>query len=297
GGTEMGQGLHTKMLTVCAHELGVPKDRVRVMTTATDKVPNTSATAASSGSDLNGAAVRDACVAVRERMKLVAAELLGAPGPDSVRFQDGRVFVEGAQEHCVDFAQVALECWLRQISLSATGFYRTPGIAYDEAKGQGTPFYYFAYGASVLEVELNGLTGEHRLLRADILHDVGDSLIPSIDRGQVEGAFLQGYGWLTCEECLWDADGRATTVGPSTYKVPAVGEAPLDFRVELLPEAAQEGVIHGSKAVGEPPFIHGIAAITALRHAIQGFGEGEVTLELPASPEHLLRAIEAQRGD
>jgi xanthine dehydrogenase large subunit len=294
GGTEMGQGLHTKMLAVAAHELGVPVARIRVMTTATDKVPNTSATAASSGSDLNGAAVREACVTVRERMRAVAAAMLGVPG-DILRFEGGRVGVPGGLD--VAFADVARTAWVTQVSLSSTGYYRTPGIVYDRNAGKGTPFFYYAYGGAVVEVEVSGLTGEHRVLRADLLHDVGDPLIPSIDKGQVEGAFIQGLGWLTCEEVLFDAKGRCLTHGPSTYKIPAIGDTPADFRVKLLDRATQDGVIGGSKAVGEPPLMLAIGAVGALRYAISAFGARgkEVELKLPATPEAILRAVEEQR--
>ena len=292
GGTEMGQGLHTKMLTVCAHELGVPVDAIRIMTTATDKVPNTSATAASSGSDLNGQAVAAAASELRERMRPVAASLLELPPEDAaaLRFEGGAV-THPPTAKSVPFAKVATQAWVERVSLSATGFYATPGVGYDHATGSGTPFYYFAYGAVVCEVEVNGLTGEHRMLRADILHDVGTSLVPTIDRGQVEGGFVQGVGWLTCEEVLFRDDGTPVTTGPSTYKIPAIGDVPLDFRVDLLPKAPQPGVIHGSKAVGEPPFMLAIGAVTALRDAIAGFGPGEVELSLPATPEAILRAV------
>ncbi len=295
GGTEMGQGLHTKMRAICAHELGVTLEQVRVMHTATDKVPNTSATAASSGSDLNGAAVKDACEQIRERMRPVAAGILGGV-PTAVRFQGGEVMGPGGKR--APIAQVATQCWLEQVPLSATGFYRTPGIWYDADKGQGEPFYYFAYGGAVVEVEVHGLTGEHRVTRVDILHDVGRSLVPSIDRGQVEGGFIQGLGWLTCEEVLYSDAGAPLTTGPSTYKIPAMGDAPLEFRVDLLSRAPQAGVVHGSKAVGEPPFMHAIGAVTALRHAIAGFGpkQREVQLALPATPEAILRAVEAARA-
>jgi xanthine dehydrogenase large subunit len=297
GGTEMGQGLHTKMLALCAQELGVPTQAVRIMDTATDKVPNTSATAASSGSDLNGQAVREACELLRERLREVAAGMLGLAPEDAqtLRFGGGAVTHPGSARS-LTFAEVAQAAWLARVPLSATGFYRTPGVAYDHATGSGTPFYYYAYGAAVCEVEVNGLTGEHRMLRADILHDVGDSLVPTIDRGQVEGGFVQGVGWLTCEEVLVTADGQPVTLGPSTYKIPAIGDVPLDFRVELLQGAPQPGVIGGSKAVGEPPLMLAIGVITALRHAIAGFGAGEVELGLPATPEAILRAVVRQRG-
>lgn len=275
GGTEMGQGLHSKMLKVCAAELGVPQSKIRVMHTATDKVPNTSATAASSGTDLNGAAVKDACEQIRARMAQVRA---GMPGDPS-------------------FAQVALQCWVNQVSLAASGFYATPGIGYDRSAGVGTPFFYYAYGASVCEVKVNALTGEYRLVRADILHDVGDAILPGVDQGQVEGGFVQGMGWLTQEELINRPDGSAVTLGPSTYKIPSVGDIPRAFDVRLLDKAPQHGVIHGSKAVGEPPFMLAIAVLTALRHAISSFGPGPVELAVPATPEAVLRAIAVQRGE
>ncbi len=280
GGTEMGQGLHTKMRAVAADVFRIPTTRVRVMTTSTEKVPNTSATAASSGSDLNGQAVRAACEAVKARMEAVAAEL-GIP-PE--RF--------GAS-----FAEIAKQCWLRRVSLSSTGFYATPGIVYDRAKGQGTPFFYYAYGAALTEVEVSGWTGESRVRRVEILHDVGNPLVPSIDRGQVEGAFVQGMGWLTTEQVIYGPDGDCVTRGPSTYKIPSVGDVPDVFRVELLPDAAQDGTIGGSKAVGEPPFLLAISVWTALRHAVAAFGDGSrpVDLKLPATAEQLLFAVDAQR--
>ena len=297
GGTEMGQGLHTKMLAVCAHELGLPVERVRAMTTATDKVPNTSATAASSGTDLNGQAVKAACEVLRERLRPVAAKLLGvAAGEEAqLRFEGGRVFLPARPEAALPYEKVTQEAYLQQVSLAAAGYYRTPDIHYDRAAGRGKPFHYFAYGAAVSEVELSGLTGEHRLRRVDILHDVGDSLVPSIDRGQVEGAFLQGVGWLTCEEVLFDAQGALKTHSPDTYKIPAFGDAPRDFRVKLLEQAHQDGVIHGSKAVGEPPFMLALSTVAALRHAVAAFGPPghEVQLALPATPEALLWAVEA----
>jgi xanthine dehydrogenase molybdopterin binding subunit len=296
GGTEMGQGLHSKMLAICAHELGVPERQIRVMTTATDKVPNTSATAASSGSDLNGAAVQRACAELRERLRPLAAELLGVAAPELVGFADGQVHVVGGRS--ISFAELSRAAWARRISLSAAGYYATPGIVYDREAGRGKPFHYFAYGAALTEVEVAGLTGEHRVLRVDILHDVGRSLLPNIDRGQIEGGYIQGLGWLTCEELAWDPRGRLLTHGPSTYKIPAVGDAPEDFRVGLLGSAAQDDVIHGSKAVGEPPLMLAISVIAALRHAIAAFGETKVEprLAIPCTPEAILRAIEDMRA-
>ncbi len=293
GGTEMGQGLHTKVIAVACDALGVTPGRVRVSTTCTDKVPNTSATAASCGSDLNGAAVRAACDTLRGRLAEIAAGKLGCV-PEAIQFGGDTVTGPDAE---MSFADLAKAAWLAQISLSSTGYYRTPGIGYDRGKGQGTPFHYYAWGASVVEVELNGLTGEHRLLAVDILQDVGDSLVPSIDIGQVEGAFAQGWGWLTIEEVLFHPTGGVLTRGPSTYKVPTAGDMPRHFQVELLPHAAQPGTIGGSKAVGEPPLMLAIGVVGALRHAIAGFpGEGPVELALPAHPENALRAVQRRRG-
>ncbi len=298
GGTEMGQGLHTKMRAVCAHELGVPLGQVRVMHTATDKVPNTSATAASSGSDLNGQAVKNACVTLRERLRPLAARLLGVPETQAaeVCFEGGRVFLASAPSQSLPFSKVTDEAHLSQVSMSATGFYRTPDITFDRATGRGKPFHYFAYGAAVAEVELCGLTGEHRVRRVDILHDVGNSLVPSIDLGQVEGGFIQGLGWLTCEEVRFDETGFLTTHSPDTYKIPAFGDTPLDFRVAFLEKADQPEVIHGSKAVGEPPLMLALSVVAALRNAITAFGPAgrEVQLSMPCTPEALLFAVERQ---
>lgn len=299
GGTEMGQGLHTKMLAICAHELGVRLEHVRIMPTATDKVPNTSATAASSGSDLNGQAVRNACVEIRERLRPIAAQLLGvSPGEaDTIVFRAGEVHVPGKREEAVSLAKVMGVAYVERVSLSATGYYRTPNIYFDAKTGKGRPFHYFAFGGSVVEVEVNGLTGEHRICRVDILHDAGHSLSPQIDVGQVEGGFIQGAGWLTTEELVFGADGNLLTHAPSTYKIPAFGDVPEDFRVSLLKNAPQDGVIHRSKAVGEPPFMHGLAVVTALEHAIAGFAAAgtRVMLKLPATAEAILRSVEDTR--
>ena len=298
GGTEMGQGLHTKMLAICAHELGVPASDVRMMHTATDKVPNTSATAASSGADLNGQAVRHACAELRERLREVAASMLDLDRTTSLdlQFEGGRIALGDGRG--LEFAAVAQQAWLEQRSLAATGYYRTPGIEYDRDAGRGKPFHYFAYGASVSEVEICGLTGESRVLRVDILHDVGDSLVPSIDKGQVEGGFVQGLGWLTTEELVWDERGYLQTHSPSTYKIPAVGDVPEDLRVTLLEDARQDDVIHGSKAVGEPPLMLAISVVTALRYAIRSFTEAEqhLDLEVPVTAERILRAVEQLRA-
>ena len=284
GGTEMGQGLHTKMLTVAARELGLPFDRVRVMQTRTDQVPNTSPTAASSGSDLNGQAVRAACVILRDRLSPVAADLLGEPMEEAVRivFAEGRVFHPDRPERVLPFAEVVMKAYLARVSLAATGYYATPGIKYDHDTGRGTPFYYYACGAAACEVEVDGFTGAHRVRRVDILHDAGRSINPGVDRGQIEGAFTQGMGWLTCEELRWDREGRLLTHAPSTYKIPAFGDTPEDFRVTLLPNAAEDKVIHGSKAVGEPPLMLAISVREAIRDAVAAFGSGRGVVDLPS---------------
>jgi xanthine dehydrogenase large subunit len=272
---------------------------VRVMTTATDKVPNTSATAASSGSDLNGMAVKAACEELRERLRSVAAKLLQVEGePERVVFSAGKVFVPGLAQRALHFEEVTRTAYAAQVSLSATGYYRTPDIGYDRMTGRGKPFHYYAFGGAVVEVEVSGLTGEHRVRRVDILHDVGSSLVPTIDKGQVEGGFIQGVGWLTCEEVLIDVKGRLLTHSPDTYKIPALGDTPEDFRVALLERAPQDNTIHGSKAVGEPPFMLAIGAVTALRHAVSAFGppRTEVQRASPATPEAILHAVEAARS-
>ncbi len=298
GGTEMGQGLYTKMRGVAMRELGVPADRVRVMKTRTDKVPNTSATAASSGADLNGAAVKAACDTLRGRLAEVAASLLtdsGVPtSPETVVFADDRI---GG----LPFHDVVEAAYMKQISLSANGFYRTPGLAYDKKKGHGIPFYYFACGAAMVEVEVDGLTGMKRVLRADILHDVGESLNPNVDRGQIEGAFVQGMGWLTGEELKWGADGRLLSHSASTYQIPSIGDAPAELNVTLLKNAAQPGVIHGSKAVGEPPFMLAISVREAIRDAVAAFGpEGRspqvVPLACPATHEAIYACVKAVKA-
>jgi xanthine dehydrogenase molybdopterin binding subunit/xanthine dehydrogenase small subunit len=296
GGTEMGQGLHTKVLGVAMRELGLPAESFRMMPTSTDKVPNTSATAASSGADLNGQAVRNACATLRERLAPVAADLLAAKSggpadPGDVVFSGGFARIGGAE---VPFAAVCEEAYLRRISLSALGYYATPGIGWDWATSKGHPFYYFACGAAVSEVEVDGYTGMHRVLRVDIVHDVGDSLNPGVDRGQIEGGFVQGVGWLTREELRWDKEGRLQTHSASTYQIPAISDAPLEFHITLLPAAAQSGTIHGSKAVGEPPLMLAISVREAIRDAIAAFGPGggEVRLPSPATGEAIYTAVQ-----
>ena len=295
GGTEMGQGLHTKMLGVVMRELGLPAENIRLMTTSTDKVPNTSATAASSGADLNGAAVAAACVMLRERLAGVAGELLGI-APDRVEFVHGCASERGNQNNKVPFGKVCGHAHLTRVSLSAAGYYRTPGIKWDWTTSTGHPFHYFACGAAVAEVEVDGFNGMHRVRRVDIVHDVGDSLNPSVDRGQIEGGFVQGLGWLTREELKWDKAGRLLTHSASTYQIPAFSDAPVEFNVTLLANAKQANTIHGSKAVGEPPLMLAFSVREAIRDAVAAFGPagGEVRLASPATGEAIFTAIEAR---
>jgi xanthine dehydrogenase large subunit len=293
GGTEMGQGLHTKMLQVASKALGVKLDRMRMMHTSTDKVPNSSATAASSGSDLNGQALKNACETLRARLAAVAVRMLNLDAPEDMVFENDWIYCRTYPSLRIAFTEVVEQAYSERISLSATGFYRTPNIFWDAKLGKGRPFYYFAYGAAVSEVEVDGLTGTFKLHQVDIVHDVGKSLNPLVDQGQVEGGFVQGMGWLTMEELVWDDEGRFRTYAPSTYKIPTISEIPERFRVHLLERAAQDGVIYGSKAVGEPPFMLAISVREAIRAAVAAFGDADqAPLALPATPEATLWAIE-----
>jgi xanthine dehydrogenase large subunit len=294
GGTEMGQGLFQKVAQVAAAGFGVDLGAVKITATDTGKVPNTSATAASSGSDLNGMAVKAACDTIRGRMAEFLAEEHQAR-PEEVHFENGRVFVGEAD---YSFAEVAEKAYAGRVSLSSTGYYRTPGITWDRVRGQGRPFYYFAYGAAITEVVIDTLTGENRILRADILHDVGASLNPALDIGQVEGGYVQGAGWLTTEELVWDDKGRLRTHAPSTYKIPACSDRPDVFNVALWDGANREETIYHSKAVGEPPLMLGISALMALSDAVAACGDGSVypALDTPATAERVLWAVERQRG-
>lgn len=295
GGTEMGQGLHTKIGQIAAHALGVPLESIRVMATRTDKIPNTSATAASSGSDLNGAAVQSACETLKERLTTVAARRFQV-APEDIVFENGTVFPWQRPGDAVAFREVVSQAYMDRTPLFASGYYRTPKIHFDRDTGRGKPFHYYAYGAAVSEVEIDGFTGQYRLLRADLLHDVGTSLSPLVDRGQVEGGFIQGVGWLTTEELVWNDLGALVTNGASTYKLPSLGECPPIFNVALLERAAEAGVVYGSKAVGEPPFMLAISVREALRAAIAAFGHGGVVeLASPSTPEAVFWAIEKQR--
>ena len=303
GGTEMGQGVHTNVAAVAAKELGLSIERVRVMPTQTDKVPNTSATAASCGTDLNGAAVKNACDTLRKRLLPFAINMLGekngrAPGEDKILFFDNRFFDVDFPESGLSFAELIQRAYFNRTSLSATGYYKTPEIYFDRDAGQGRPFHYFAVGAAVSEVEVDGFTGMTQVTRVDILHDAGDVINAGVARGQIEGGFVQGMGWLTAEELIWDADGRLLTHSPDTYKIPAVGDTPKVFNVEFLSEAAQPNVIHGSKAVGEPPLMLAISVREAIRDAIAAFGEagGQVLLATPATPEAIFTVIDQRRA-
>jgi xanthine dehydrogenase molybdopterin binding subunit len=299
GGTEMGQGVHTNIAVVAARELGLSIDRVRVMPTQTDKVPNTSATAASCGTDLNGAAVKNACDTLRARLLPFAIEMLGekngrAPAEDKVRFFDNQFCDADLPDSVLSFAELVQRAYFNRTSLSATGYYKTPQIYFDRETGQGRPFHYFAVGAAVSEVEIDGFSGMTQVTRVDILHDAGDVINAGVARGQVEGGFVQGMGWLTAEELIWDTDGKLLTHSPDTYKIPAVGDTPTIFNVEFLSEAAQPDVIHGSKAVGEPPLMLAISVREAIRDAIAAFGHsgGQVLLSTPATPESIFMAID-----
>ena len=293
GGTEMGQGLNTKVAQIVAHEFQVGFETVKITATTTGKVPNTSATAASSGTDLNGMAAQAAARTIKGRMRAHLAELHQC-NPDSVTFTNGRVRAGAAE---MSFAEAAKTCYLGRVSLSSTGFYATPKIHWDKTRSRGRPFYYFAYGAAVSEVAVDLLTGENRILRTDILHDAGRSLNPAIDTGQIEGGFVQGAGWLTTEELVWDGDGRLRTHAPSTYKIPACADRPPVFNVALFEDGENiEDTIHKSKAVGEPPLMLGISVLMALSHALESVGDNYPMLDAPATPERLCLAARRLGG-
>ena len=293
GGTEMGQGLNTKVAQIVAHEFQVGFETVKITATTTGKVPNTSATAASSGTDLNGMAAQAAARTIKGRMRAHLAELHQC-NPDSVTFTSGRVRAGAAE---MSFAEAAKTCYLGRVSLSSTGFYATPKIHWDKARSRGRPFYYYAYGAAVSEVAVDLLTGENRILRTDILHDAGRSLNPAIDTGQIEGGFVQGAGWLTTEELVWDGAGRLRTHAPSTYKIPACADRPPVFNVALFEDGENiEDTIHKSKAVGEPPLMLGISVLMALSHALESVGDAYPMLDAPATPERLCLAARRLGG-
>ena len=291
GGTEMGQGLNTKMAQVAADGLGVPVHKIRVTATDTQKVPNASATAASSGADINGAAIGNACKVLHERLCQVAAGMLGC-NAEQVQLAVG---FASAGEQRVAWDDVVKQAWLDRVSLSSTGFYRTPEIAYDFNTLQGRAFYYYCYGAAVTEVEIDTETGEWWLRAVDIVHDVGRSINPAIDRGQIEGGYVQGMGWLTMEEVIWNPAGKLLTHGPSTYKIPVAGDIPAHFNVHLFDNENVKATPNRSKATGEPPLMLALSSFFALRDAVASVG-GVPQLNAPATPERILLACEAQRA-
>lgn len=296
GGTEMGQGLYVKVAQVVAQAFGVELDQVKITATTTGKVPNTSATAASSGSDLNGMAALDACETIKARLVAFAARHW-QESPEAIRFHQGHVQVGGREIAFVDLVKAA---YVARTQLSATGFYATPKINWDRKAGRGHPFYYFAYGAAATEVAIDTLTGEYKVERTDILHDCGTSLNPAIDIGQIEGGFVQGMGWLTTEELVFDDKGRLRTHAPSTYKIPVASDRPRIFNVALLQNAPnREPTIHRSKAVGEPPLMLAISVLHALSDAVASLGGHRICprLDAPATPERVLAAVERVQAE
>src|SRR5690606_14236928 len=296
GGTEMGQGLHIKVAQVVADAFGVGLDQVKIMATTTGKVPNTSATAASSGSDLNGMAAWDTCEQIKRRLVAHAAEHYEADESECL-------FVQGGMQvgrKFVPFTELIASAYMNRVQLSAAGFYKTPDIHWDRDNGRGHPFYYFAYGASVSEVTIDTLTGEYQVDRVDILHDVGRSLNPAIDIGQIEGGFIQGMGWLTTEELVWDAKGQLRTKAPSTYKIPLASDVPPIFNVKLAEWSVnKEPTIGRSKAVGEPPLMLAMSVVEALGMAVASVADYRIAprLDTPVTPERVLLRVEELRSE
>lgn len=274
--------------------MGLSLANVRVTATDTYKVANTSATAASTGTDLNGKAAEDAALQLRDRLSVLAAEKYGGKAQD-VKFHNGQVIVNNKS---IPFTEIIDQAYWERVQLWSDGFYKTPGITWDKATMHGEPFFYFAYGAAVSEVVVDTLTGEWKLLRGDILHDVGNSINPAIDIGQIEGGYIQGTGWLTTEELFWNADGRLMTHAPSTYKIPAVSDCPNEFNVHLYNASNPKDTVHNSKAVGEPPLLHGISVFNAICDAVAAVGDGKSSPDLcaPATPEAILGAISKLRN-
>ncbi len=294
GGTEMGQGLNTKVAQVVAQVFQVDIERIQITATNTDKVPNTSPTAASSGADLNGKAAQNAAEIIKKRLVEFAARHFKVTEED-VEFRNNHVRV---RDEIITFEALIQQAYFAQVSLSSTGFYRTPKIFYDRNQARGRPFYYFAFGAACCEVIVDTLTGEYKMLRTDILHDVGASLNPAIDIGQVEGGFVQGMGWLTTEELVWNAKGKLMTNGPASYKIPAVADMPIDLRVKLVENRKNpEDTVFHSKAVGEPPFMLGIAAWCAIKDAVASLADyrEQPNIDAPATPERVLWGCEQMR--
>jgi xanthine dehydrogenase large subunit len=288
GGTEMGQGLFQKVAQVAAEEFGIGLDRVHITATSTDKVPNTSATAASSGTDMNGMAVQLATREIKARLTRFASETWNVP-EELISFRDDRVFI-GNQS--IPFGELTKKAYAGRIHLSSAGYYKTPKLHWDRERGKGRPFFYYAYGAACSEVVIDILTGEMKVLRAEVLHDVGRSINPALDIGQIEGGFVQGMGWLTTEELVYDDKGRLLTHAPSTYKIPVASDVPPSFRVDLFDNANREDTIYRSKAVGEPPLMLAISVFAAIADAIHSLQPGKpVELDAPATPEAILKAI------
>ena len=290
GGTEMGQGLNTKMAQVCADGLGITTQWVRVTGTDTQKVPNASATSASSGADINGGAIMNATAQMRARLQPVAAGMLGCDAA-AVSFGNGQAHGGGKS---VDWAAVVKQAWLERVGLSVTGFYMTPEIKYDFTTLNGRAFYYYCYGAAVTEVEIDTRTGEWWLKAVDIVHDVGNSINPAIDKGQVEGAYVQGMGWLTMEECIWDKKGKLLTHGPSTYKIPVAGDVPEHLKISFFENHNIKPTPFNSKAVGEPPLMLALSSYFALRDAVSASANHQTVVHMnaPATPERILMACE-----
>jgi len=296
----MGQGLHTKILKIASAELGVSTDQIKISATNTSKVPNTSATAASSGSDLNGMAVKNAIDIIKSRIagflskKIQLENKLKSVNSRRILFENNCIYHQDIPKFKISFAQAIKSAYISQISLSATGFYCTPHLTWDKKRGSGRPFNYYAYGIAVSEVSLDILTGSHKILRTDILHDVGDSLNEQIDIGQIQGGFVQGLGWCTTEECKWDNDGHLLNHSPDTYKIPVMSDIPKDFRIELLKNKPNPNAIRKSKAVGEPPLMLAISVWLALKDAVSAIFDHkkEPILPVPATNENILLSIE-----
>jgi xanthine dehydrogenase molybdopterin binding subunit len=303
GGTEMGQGIHTKIQQIAAEEFGVRLARIQVTPTDTSKVPNTSPTAASSGTDLNGMAVRNAIVTLKERIAAATATLFSErnPGeasrPEDIVFTNDTIADRRHPERTIGFAEAMPEMVMRQVSLAASGYYRTPDIGWDKAKGWGKPFHYFAFGMAVCEAELDVLTGDATMRRVDILHDAGTSVNVGVDLGQIEGGFIQGLGWVTTEDVRWNDQGHLLTHSPSTYKIPTADDLPRDFRVALLADAPHPGTIRNSKAVGEPPLMLALSAWLAIKDAVSAVCDHRVEpdLPIPATNEAILLCLERMK--
>jgi xanthine dehydrogenase molybdopterin binding subunit len=297
GGTEMGQGLYTKMLDIASSEFGISKDRIKVSATDTSKVPNTSATAASSGSDLNGMAVKNAIDKIKHRLRQFVSQNHRAKGSETeqkIKFSNGFVFYRHLPDGKLAFKNLVEQAYLNQISLSATGFYKTPDIHFDKETGRGKPFHYFAYGMAVSQILLDTLTGHHEILKTFIVHDVGNTINRRIDIGQVEGGFVQGVGWCTTEDIKWDEKGKQLNHSPDTYKIPGVRDIPKEFHIELLENVPNPDTIQNSKAVGEPPFMLAFSVWLAIKDAISAVGKHqfEPEFEIPATNEVILKSIE-----